>query len=229
MNALAADILRGMEVERQPLRVGRARTSPATAQPVPAAPVPVPLDPEAIEELRREAQHAGYEEGRRQGLGAAATERAAAVERAVSEALAPLRKQQEQLTSLVEGLSTAMHDCLRAAEDDMVALCFDAVCRMVGEAAPQPEAVRSELRARAVRAASDGGAEIHVHPQDLELLEPQPERGPVRYVADPQVALGGCIVRQAGGGLDARLETMLATFKAVLLSARARRVGEAQS
>ena len=223
VSAPVGDILRGMEVERQPLRVGRAR-APIPQIQVSAAPVPQ-VDGACLAELQRVAERAGYEEGHRKGLADAALQAATAVEQAVAKALVPLQRRQEQLDALFASLAAAKDDCLRAAEEDMVALCFDTVCRIVGNSGVQPETVRSLLRDQAARVAKDAGTVLHVHPQDAELLQDHAGTpGAVRYVADPEVALGGCIVRQSGGAIDARLETMLAACKEALLSARAMRI-----
>jgi flagellar assembly protein FliH len=139
----------------------------------------------------------------------------------VVDALAPLHERQEELAAICASLAATRGDCLRAAEDDMVALCFDTVCHIVGGSVLEPDAVRGLLRAQAARLAEEARVSVHVHPRDAELLRGMDADGQMRYVADPQVALGGCIVRQPGAALDARLETMLAACKEALLAARA--------
>jgi len=106
----------------------------------------------------------------------------------------------------------------------MVALCFETICRLIGGAALQADVVRAQLTGLAAqgRAGRRLSMHVHVHPDDADLLRASAPDAGVEWVADPEVALGGCILRGREGGLDARLETMLAACKAALLAARAR-------
>lgn len=231
MNASAGDILRGMQLEVHALRVGRPRAGPV----VPASPELTPRTPEEdrlqLQELQREARERGYQEGLRLGLADARKQAGVAAEKAAQEAAGVLREQQQRLVSVATSLTELKTEFLCAAEDDMVALCFEAICQLVGPSAVQPDTVRLLLRSRAEHLAADAHADatLHVHPDDAALLRDETAAGPVRVVEDPDVALGGCIVRQPGGGIDARLETMLAACKEVLLAARARRRVEGQT
>jgi len=70
-------------------------------------------------------------------------------------------------------------------------------------------------------------AAVHLHPDDLQTLQNEPGWTPsqiggndVRWVASPQVALGGCIVESPEGGLDARIETQLDALRELLLQTR---------
>ena len=160
-------------------------------------------------------------EGLREGRAQAADEVRQAVQRAVAEAVLPLQAQHERLQKIAQGAQESMATLLAAAEDDMVALCYETLCRLIGASAVGPEAVRAQL---ARLAALHGGTDLvlHVHPQDAELLERGPA-GAFTWVADIEVGLGGCILKSSRGALDARLETMLSACKATLLEARARR------
>jgi flagellar assembly protein FliH len=140
---------------------------------------------------------------------------------------------------------------LAEAEEDMIAIVHAAICRLLGQKAIEPASVSAAVR-EAIEQCCGVGAEgspadlmaVRVHPDDLNALQsdsPLMEwlvqtgaRG-VRWLPDPRVELGGCIVQGAQGGLDARLETQLGTLREVLLSGRIardegafdRRVGQA--
>ena len=90
---------------------------------------------------------------------------------------------------------------------------------------PPHEAVRAQLRSAARHFPPGGAIAVHVHPLDAELLagcaETEPER--FQWVADTDVALGGCVVKHAGGGLDLRFETALAACREALSAERERR------
>lgn len=170
----------------------------------------------------------GAAEGREQGRAEGALEARAAVER---EAAARLARLDHLLASLPEELRRR----LDAAEDEMVALCHAVVCRILGEELVRREGVAACVR-QAVReatgaAAVDGGATaalaLHLHPRDLAALQADGglaawlagRAAQVRFVGDDRVQLGGCLVRVGGEGiLDARLETQLASLRALLLA-----------
>lgn len=218
-------ILRGMQLESRAVRVGpMPSTVPAASSQI------VPVDDglqertlAAIEQGRQEGMRAGYEEGLRKGLAEAAKRSEEALAKVLAHATAPLQEERERLASLRESLQAAADACLLAAEDDMLALCYEALCRMVGESAAQPDMVRAHLRALAARHGEEKGLAVHVHPRDAALLEATAETTGTLWIADPDVCLGGCIVRNARGAIDARLETLLAACKDSLLATRRER------
>ena len=223
-NPLAGnDVLRGLPLDATPLRLGRARASvaPAPAEEGARAQALREAHALAVREGREEGLRAGRAEGLREGRALAAEEIRQAVQRAVAEAVLPLQAQRERLQEIARRAQETPAAVLAAAEDDMVALCYETLCRLIGASGVGPDAVRAQLAQLVVL---HGGTEVvlHVHPQDAQLLE-RSTRGQARWVADPEVALGGCILKSSRGALDARLETMLAACKATLLETRAQR------
>lgn len=166
---------------------------------------------------------AGYEEGLHKGLAEAANRSEEALAKALADAMTPLQEERKRLAGLQESLQAAADACLLAAEDDMLALCYEVLCRVVGDIAVRPEMVRAHLQALAARHREEAGLAIHVHPRDAELLGAPAEAAGMRWIADPDVTLGGCIVRHARGAIDARLETLLAACKDCLLATRRER------
>lgn len=227
----ATGVFRGLHLEPAPLRLGRA-AAPASRLPAP------PAQPDAQEESLRLARdhalregreqglRAGQEEGLRQGRATAAAETRAAVDKAVAEALQAVHAERDRLRQLAGAMQGALDGLQEAAHDEMVALCYETICRVIGAAAVRPDTVRSQLSHLVALYGARAGLVLHVHPQDAALLEHGADDGApatLRWTADPEVALGGCILRCAAGGLDARLETMLASCKEALLEARAAR------
>lgn len=235
--AEGTEVLRGMHVESAPMRLARVRpaAAAASAQGGPEPQAAARAEEEALRQCFEQAERAGhekgeragYEAGLRKGLAAAATQSQAAVEEAVARATAALQAQRAQLSGLSQSLERAAEEALALAEDEMVALCFDAICRMVGSAAVQPDVVREQVRALAAAAAFRDRAAVHVHPDDAALLAAGEDAGQgasrLDWVADADVQLGGCVLRAKAGGLDARLETMLAACRQALLAARRER------
>ncbi|HEX7888056.1 MAG TPA: FliH/SctL family protein [Ramlibacter sp.] len=236
MNApVAAELLRGICVEATPVRVGRhaAKEGPASAldrsEPAVRPPEEVAVQrghDAGWQQGREEGFHLGHEEGVRKGMEEALARGRAATEQAVTEARAPLAKQEERL----RGLAGALNDCvargLASVEDELVALCFEAVCHVFGSNALRPEVVRSHLEHLLSQWRSISAIEVHVHPQDAEMLAASgmgEKAEGWNWVADPEVSIGGCILVGRGGGLDARLETALEGCKAALLAHRALR------
>jgi flagellar assembly protein FliH len=215
----------------------------------PAAPAPerVPQPPDAgREQAVQEARAAGYEAGKAQGekdgyeagirqaMERAETERRAALEsqqaghRTLADALAKMQHMAETLAKQKSGL-------LDDAEDDMVALAFEAFCRVLGGTAATREMVKAGIGNALAHWRGKATLEIHVHPEDLAWLEEDKElsariaaRGnhAVRWVADTELAMGGCMLRSSEGALDARLDLQVEALKASLLQTRATRRAE---
>lgn len=187
----------------------------------------------------REELQVGYEEGLQRGL---AEGRAQAAEDARRRLLASQQEAEARLQRLdalhdafAQGLREQLVQRLAAAEDDMVALCHEALCRVFGAAALDRSLAAEAVRT-AVAAWLQGGAgesatlALHVHPDDLAMLQSdealaawikrQGQRGVV-WQADAEVAWGGCVVRSTRQGrLDARLETQFAALQAWMQEAR---------
>jgi flagellar assembly protein FliH len=167
-------------------------------------------------EAREEGLRLGYEEGLRRGMTEAARRNDQVVREAVAEGMRLLDVQRAQLQALAGALETAVQDAVVAAEEDMVALCYEALCRIVGSEALRPEIVVAQIRCLLSQRSGSALLAVHVHPDDAALL---PAAG-APWVPDPEVAVGGCVVRTRSGGLDLRLETALEACKAALLRTR---------
>jgi flagellar assembly protein FliH len=221
------EVFRGMHLEPAALRLCARPRVPAVEA--------VQAEAQAADELqlarertmregREQGLRSGHAEGLQQGRAAAAEEVGKEKEAAIAKALAPLRAEHDMLRQLADSIRGAKDDAIAAAHDDMLALCFETICRIVGRTALQPEMVEAQLAELLRLHHGSHSAVLHVHPQDAELLSSRVHDAShdLRWTADPQVKLGGCIVRSKAGGLDARLETMLASCKATLLESRAR-------
>lgn len=225
------DVLRGMHLESQAFCVGRTRV-PGDA--VPASPVATAIATvdvmqervEAeVERLRAAAEKDGYEAGLRQGHAAAARQAESERQQASAQAHAVLEEERKAVRALAANVAATARDLLNCAEDDMVTLCFDVLCRVLGESVPPHQAIRAQLRSAARHLPPAGDIAVHVHPVDADLLAgcAETEPGRFQWVADADVALGGCVVKHAGGGLDLRFETALAACREALSAERERR------
>lgn len=181
-----------------------------------------------VHAIQRRAFEQGQEEGRQRGLADGQVAGRQLVEREAHAAQEAVAARIAQLDRLLTSLPAELVRRLEVVEDDMVALCHAAVCRILGEELVTPEGVVHQVR-QAIRETGasalgrvHGQIAIHVHPRDLATLEADAalaawlrqhaSAGAVHWVADERVKLGGCLVRSAEGSLDARLETQLAAL-----------------
>ncbi|MDM0122192.1 FliH/SctL family protein [Variovorax arabinosiphilus] len=131
------------------------------------------------------------------------------------------------MDGLLAGLPAQIEARIAASEDDMLALCFEVVCRLLGEQATSPEHIRGHLQAATQALRSRKVVAIHLHPDDLLALRQEAATAAhtlfdddVQWVADPSIEVGGCILRSDEGGLDARFETQLDRLRSVLKAQR---------
>jgi flagellar assembly protein FliH len=222
------DVFRGLPLAGAPVRLQRGAKTPfaqsaAAAQADAAALLVVQQAlalEDAVREGRAEGMRVGFEQGLREGLAEAQARNDAALQAAVQDAVAAANEARDRLAALLDVLQASRRQWLADAEDDMVALCFGAVCRLLGENAIDPEVVRRQIAHLVTEHGAGAVTEVRVHPQDLALAESVSVEATCTWVADAEVALGGCIVRRGAGGLDLRMEVMLTRLKDALLQAR---------
>lgn len=134
----------------------------------------------------------------------------------------------QTLDNLIAALPPQIEARLAAAQEDMLALCFEAVCRILGERAATPEAVQAHLEHAVGGLRSRRLVAVHLHPDDLAALQRAQGDAPsarwgsedVQWIASPDIALGGCVLQSPEGGLDARFETQLHALRDLLLQSR---------
>jgi flagellar assembly protein FliH len=175
----------------------------------------------------------GLEEGRAEGLARAKQEAELREQEARVAHAQQVDRFAQWLRGLAAGLETRLTAYARSAEEDMIAVCHRALCRVFGETAAHRDGAASSVRQAvaeycSVEVASTLAAllTLRVNPADVAYLEADVELAQaiqrhgvqrVTWIADEQVALGGCLVDSAHGRLDARLETQLAALTALLL------------
>lgn len=227
----AGNVLRGMDVESAAVRIGRVCAAPRDLS---VAARSLETDEsllrqrveEEVARVRDQAERQGYEAGLCEGRRAADLQAASARKQAAAAADAALAAGRTSVDALLRSLAAAREELLRASEEDMVALCFEVLCRLLGELAPRPDTVRAQIRDAVDRLPEGEDLAIHVHPADADLLGTTAHAAAprCRWVSDPAVELGGCIVKHAGGGLDMRLETALALCRDALVEQHRRRL-----
>ncbi|MBE7367192.1 FliH/SctL family protein [Ramlibacter pallidus] len=264
MNGSGEVVLRNALFQAGAVRVGRARSGQVAPESASASVAPVQprldealsreaADAEALREateegLRQgraegirlgaeEGRRTGYEEGLALGREAAQAEGRKALEAARAEAIRPLEEKSRRLENAAAALEAQAQAYGAAAEEELVALCYEVLGRLLGQALATPAGLQAQVRQLLATSGRSGEISVHVHPEDLQLVE-QARSGDasdasdaggrrLRYVADDRVALGGCVLRGGGAGeVDARLETILQQCKDAFLGARAAREAE---
>lgn len=150
--------------------------------------------------------------------------------------LGKLEQQRQSLERLVNSFPEALARSLREAEDEVLALVFELVSQVLGAQALTREGLRSMLAQRLHEWPQTVPMSVHLHPDDLALLQREPspgqappdqsgpdERPRCQWVADPHVMLGGWVLQTSDQTLDARLDVQLTAFKDQLLKIRSSR------
>jgi flagellar assembly protein FliH len=211
-------VLRHLAVEEVPALPARGRV---------AAPAGVDLLALALQEAREEGlrqghergRQAGYEEGLREGRAAARREADAYATGLEEEASALRAQRRAETQAALQAFQDATSRWLAVAEEDMVALCYEALGRILGERGTMRDQLRAQVARLLEQWHEEGVPALHVHPSDVELLEGLAAR-PFTCVADPAVGHGGCLLKGSNGALDARLESILEEIKTALLAGR---------
>ncbi|MCK9193393.1 MAG: FliH/SctL family protein [Nevskia sp.] len=172
---------------------------------------------EAEAERRAEARHRAYDEGFKHGQ----AEGRVSIE-------AEWAGKLHGLVSVVEALQGAREDVFRTMEDDIVALAFEAIVRILGPAPVTRLIVEQMVRELFASGDYQDPITVRVSSEDYELLVAEPaiveledRRAAIKLVEDARLKLGGCIIETARGALDARIETQLERLRSALLDARA--------
>jgi flagellar assembly protein FliH len=165
--------------------------------------------------------------GREEGLAIAKTES----ERKIAQ-------KHEEVARVVAAVGESLEKEIVGAEDLLVGIAFEAVCRILSEGIGDRETVRAMIQQVVRRVSQEETAIVRLHPQDCALLRNgtggdfsgEEGRVKVELVPDDEVALGGCVVETSGGYLDARLETQLQRLRDTVLEVRrsARKVAQGE-
>lgn len=211
---------------------------------------------EVRERAREQGYREGWEQGRQAGYEAGAHEGAVAAKQEVlaqasdviaeaaeaaseqafqqtsqaleKKALERWSQHQARLDALLAALPAQIALRLEAAQDDMLALCMEALLHILGEQAVQAPVIRSTVRHALDQLRARPLIRIELHPDDLAALRRLPgwdawceQQAPgAQWVGNEALVAGGCVVVSPEGSLDARLDGQLQAFRALLLDSR---------
>ena len=178
-----------------------------------------------IEEEARDAgfqvgRQAGYQEGHESGFAAG---HEAGTRSGDAEGREAYTSGLHQLEVLTQSLNRTVELSLNEAEDMMVSIVFESICKIVGDTLATKDGVAAVVREALGRTRGKSALIIRVNPLDLELIEEGAAFGVASeadWRADDSVTMGGCIVESEYGTLDARIDVQLNQLKRTLLAAR---------
>jgi flagellar assembly protein FliH len=166
-----------------------------------------------LAEIRQSAQEEGFKRGHEEGLAAGESE---------------WREKLKHLVDVVETLQSEREAILGTMEDDVIALAFEAIVRILGDRPVTRLIVEQTVRDLYASGDYQDPITVRVSSEDYEVLVAEPaivdledQRSAIRLVEDARLKLGGCIVETSRGALDARIETQFERLRSALLEARA--------
>ena len=155
-------------------------------------------------------ERAEYERGRRDA------------EKALTEQLIQQRAELVEAQNVVlAGLRQAVPQVIGQCEASLIALAVQVAQKLVAGLPVSAEMVEANVREALAQVEATTEFEVHLHPQDLELLQRVnspllPGSGPWEKMSlrsSPEVSRGGCLVRTRFGIIDAQPETKLALLR----------------
>lgn len=191
-------------------RSGQAEPMQPETPVAPVEPPPPPRPAIDVAAVEREAFSKGYAQGERAGLEAAA---------ARSELV--LRR----LSGTIEELQALKSDILQRTEQQVVQLSLAIARRLVHrEVTLDREIVATMARVALDRLGQSATATIRLHPDDLAAVtHGRPDLGNdgvARFVADPMVRRGGCLVQSDLGLVDVSVDAQIDEIGNALLGDR---------
>lgn len=133
--------------------------------------------------------------------------------------------QGEKMAALLESLGGVRGELLREVEDDVVAIVFQAVTAIIGNALAERVGVVDVVRQVIGQVRDRENLIVRVSSKDFALIKDAyaPENcvgQRVEVLAEPRILPGGCLVESSAGTLDGRLEVQLHSLRELLLGVR---------
>ncbi len=141
------------------------------------------------------------------------------------------REKTEQLLTLIDSLAVCKSQEIIDFEEDLIALVYQAVCKIIGQSVIDRDMIVSTVREVISHAQDRMQMTLLVSPRDYSLIVEAKEelsRGlnnRLEVISDDQVRYGGCVLKTDAGTIDARLEQQLRRLLDVLLEERNRSHG----
>lgn len=184
---------------------------------------------QALEAQCQQAMDAGYNEGYVEGFKRGEEDGRAIYEEAVTRAESEHAASLSALMKLLQGVEARLKESIEGAENLLVEIAFEGLCKILSEALIDRDGVVAAVRTAMVRLRDRERVVVRLSPHDLALLEgyrdlehETEQKSRLDWVADERIALGGCLLETSGGTLDARIETQIQSLREVLLGVQRR-------
>lgn len=142
---------------------------------------------------------------------------------------AELTARRDAYAKLLASLTSELEKCLKDLEPQMLEIAFAAAMKLLGTAAVTADGMQRLIANARESWRLSSEPKVHLHPDDYDVLQADAtthascEAAMTYLVSDPGVVLGGCILRNHDGALDARLEVQVAALKQAILDTRSAR------
>lgn len=132
----------------------------------------------------------------------------------------------QQLTDLIESITSTVNLGIESAEEEIIEIVFESVCKIIGDQMKNSECVISVTREVIKHSQDRLEMVLRVSTKDFELLKKNRSlvsagvNNRIEIVVDEHVRYGGCIVETAAGRIDGRLEQQLNNLLQLLNNGR---------
>lgn len=167
------------------------------------------------EQTREAARQAGYEEGFRQGS-----------EQAERQVASEWEQKLQEAGRIVQQAYEVKENVIAEAEQFLVELSCRIAAKVLGRQIEEAPELTLEMIARALsRRKEQGVITLCVAPSQLTLVQAAKaelaraidSQASLQIVPDPNVDVGGCVIRSAFGSVDARIDTQMTAIQNELL------------
>lgn len=198
-------------LDRQDTELGLIEAEPVEPE------EPTTVDTAELERRLEEAYARGLEDGTAQGHEAGLAEGLEIGRREATEDLSAALRAAEAAAGGIEASSSPL---IEALEDNIVALAIGVARHVIGREVRGDQRMIIELVRRAITEFPiDQPLRVRLNPKDLSVISAAttPDGEPVRiasgrtlrWVADPRIELGGCLVEGVGKIVDGRVDRAL--------------------
>lgn len=139
---------------------------------------------------------------------------------------AEYNEKKEQLAQLLNSLSEKLDTDIQGAEDELISVVFESVCKIIGSHMRESKNVISVVREVMKHTQDRMEMKLRVSQNDYEILHDVKEelnigvRNRIDIISDEHVRYGGCILETDAGRIDGRLEQQLNSLMQLLLNGK---------
>lgn len=137
-----------------------------------------------------------------------------------------VRETLEQFNQLLDSMSERMQSEIEEVGDELVAIVFESVCKIIGEAFKDESVAVSSVKEVMKSSQDRMEMSLRVSEKDYQAITDASAElsyglsNRINIMADDHVRYGGCILETTAGRIDGRLEQQMSRLMQVLLNSR---------